>query len=136
MAHQSITPSTEDRYNAGDALDIPIHFYDANGENRVDITGATVEFRVKEQFTDSDADAVLEKVATEGGADAGTTITFDDATVGKVTVHIDTNDTSGFATDDSGKAVESKVYVWHCRVIDAEGRRVTAEWGEWEMFNT
>lgn len=101
----------------------------------MDIAGATVEFRVKEEFTDTDEDAVLEKVAEEGGPDDGTTITFDDAANGQVTVHIDTDDTSALVME-SNERVSSKVYVWHCRVIDGDGRRVTAEWGEWEMYAT
>lgn len=131
MAHASITPNDSDRYYAGDSIDIPFAFTDQHDANAIDLTGMSVEFRLKHDLTDADADAVVVKTGTEGGTSSE--VTFTDAVNGECTVHIDTDDTSSVVIEDSTR-FESVVMDWHVRVIDGNGNRVTSETGTWEIF--
>ena len=132
MAHQIIVPSDEDRYYEADSIDIPFTFNEHNGETPtpINLTGMTVEFRVKDALTDPDAEAHVTKIGTEGGV--ATEVTFPDATAGKAMVHIQTDDTDGVLSDGGGRD-ELRTLKWHVRVIDSEGRRVTSEAGDWEI---
>lgn len=132
MAHASITPNDSDRYYAGDSIDIPFAFTDQHGDTAIDLTGMTVEFRLKHDLTDTDSDAVVVKTGTEGGTTDGVSFASD-PTTGECTVHIDTDDTSSVVIEDSTR-FESVVMDWHVRVIDGNGNRVTSEVGDWEIF--
>lgn len=132
MAHSNITPTDEERYYAGDAIDIPFSVVDHNAETAIDLTGMDIEFRLKESLTDADVDALLVKTGTEGGTTDG--VTFTDAVNGDVAININTTDTATVVDDpDTGERVESVILDWHFRVIDTNGARVTSEAGEWEI---
>lgn len=134
MAHTSIVPTDSDYYYAGDAIDIPFEFVQEDGTTPIDLTAKTVEFRIKESLTDTDANAVVTKTGTEGGVTNGVTFAAD-PTTGQCTVHIDTDDTATVVDDvDTGTRVESVLMEWHARVIDTNGARITSETGSWEMF--
>lgn len=133
MAHTSIEPTDADRYYAGDAIDIPFEFTYESG-TAIDITNATIEFRIKENLTDADADAVVTKSSNNTDANGNPEIEFTDATNGKCLVHILTDDTASVVNDGSGNRLESVVMDWHARVIDSSGSRVTSETGDWEVF--
>lgn len=87
MPHQAQSISN---YHAGDALKITVTVEDSDG-NAIDISGANViEWYLKDNATDSDADAILSKTKSGGG------ITFtSDGTDGKFDIKIDTSDTDG-----------------------------------------
>lgn len=135
MAHTSIEPTDADRYYAGDAIDIPIQFTDESGST-LDITDATVEFRIKEDLTDADADAVVSKSSANTDADGNPEIEFTDAVNGEALVHILTDDTASVVNDGSGNRLESVTMEWHARLIDSAGSRVTSEVGDWEMYSS
>lgn len=107
MPHQVQDIST---YHAGDALEIETTVRD-DASNIVDISGATeIEWLLKENETDTDANALLTKTQTGGG------ITFTtDGTDGKFTVKIDTGDTDGMSGAKHHRA----------RVTDGQGDRAT-----------
>ena len=126
MAHQSLVPDDHGPYFEGDALDIVLRVEDTNTDP-IDLTGATVEFRVKENRTDSDEEALLDKSSEEVGE-----VTLTDEPGGKATIHVDTGDTDGFLTDGSDRLDERTLY-WHARVTDDEGRRVTTVDGDWTV---
>lgn len=132
MAHTSIVPNDQDRYYAGDALDIVFQFEDEHDGTAIDLTAMTVEFRLKEDITDADADAVLTKTGTEGGTTSG--VTFTDPLNGEAVVNVATDDTATVVNDGSGSRLESVVMDWHIRVIDTDSNRVTSEIGDWEIF--
>lgn len=133
MAHAAIQPSDQDHYYSGDAIDIPFQFKEQHNDTAIDLTGMDVEFRLKENLTDPDTDAVLVKDSTQTDADGNPEIEITDAANGTAVVHILTDDTAGTTTDDSGNRIESVVMMWHVRVIDGNGRRVTSETGEWTI---
>ena len=133
MAHETIQPTDEDRYYAGDAIDVPFAFTTEGTDDPEDLTGATVEFRVKFDPTDTDEEALVEKSATEGTADED--VTFTDAPGGKCEVHIETGDTAE-AVSDGNVVVDDVTMFWHVRVIDGDGNRVTAETGPWPIHNS
>ena len=130
MPHESIQPSEGDRYYEGDALDVPFTFLDKE-DQPVDITGMTVEFRVKRNLTDSDEESYVEKTGTEG--EPGDDISFTDPANGECIVSIDTDDTTNVLTENEIRS-ESVIVDWHIRVIDGDGDRVTSETGTWEIF--
>lgn len=133
MVHATITPTDDDRYYAGDAIDLPFSVMDHNSEVSIDLTGMSVEFRLKESLTDTDANAIVVKTGTEGGVSDG--VTFTDPINGDVAININTDDTATVVDDiDTGERVESVILEWHFRVIDTNGARVTSETGEWEVF--
>lgn len=131
MAHTSIQPADQDRYYAGDALTIPFEFTNEHDTTAIDLTGMTVEFRIKEDLTDDDANALVVKTGTEGGTEDE--VSFPDPTNGRCEVHIATDDTSDVIMEDTVR-VESAVVQWHVRVIDGSGNQVTSEVGDWEMW--
>jgi hypothetical protein len=133
MAHAAIVPTDDDRYYAGDAINIPFSFTDAHDGTVIDLTGMGVEFRLKENLTDADADALVEKTGTEGGTTNG--VTFTDPVNGEVEININTGDTAAAVDDSStGTRVESAIWDWHVRVIDTDGAQVTSETGTWEIW--
>ena len=132
MAHAAITTKTEDHYYEGDAIRIPFAFVDEHNDTAIDLTGHSVEFRLKENLTDADVDALVTKTGDEGGT--GSQIDFTDPVNGKCEVVIDTGDTDGLVVDDGGTRIESKLFEWHVRVIDGNSNRVTSETGDWEIF--
>ena len=134
MAHTTIKPADEDRYYAGDAIDIPFEFTDEHDSESIDLTGHTVEFRVKENSTDDDEEAIVTKSGTEG--ESPTDLTFTSPADGEVEVHIDTDDTTEAVTGPDGNRQESTDTFWHARVIDANENRVTAVTGNWEMYSS
>lgn len=134
MAHTSIVPNDQDRYDAGDSLDIIFQFTDEHDGTAIDLTGMTVEFRLKENLTDTDTNAVLTKTGTEGGTTSG--VTFTDPVNGEAVVNIATDDTATVVDDGSGTRADSVIMDWHARVIDSSGNRVTAEVGDWEIFSS
>lgn len=137
MAHTSLEPSDGHDYVAGDAIDIPVHFEKPDGTPEPIDADGHVEFRIKEKLTDSDTDALLTKNSNDTDADGNPQITIDDATAGECTVHILTDDTAGLVDLDGDGTRDSEIIVeWHVRLIDADGNRVTAEWGDWPMIAT
>lgn len=137
MAHSTITPTDADRYYAGDAIDLPFTVQDHSAGTVIDLTGMSVEFRLKESLTDTDSNALITKTGTEGGATDG--VTFTDALNGSVKININTGDTSNVVDDvdtDPVTRLESVIIEWHFRVIDTNGARVTSETGEWEVFSS
>ena len=133
MAHETIEPTDEDKYYAGDDIDIPFAFTQEGTDDPEDLTGATVEFRVKFDPTDTDEEALVTKSATEGTADDD--VTFTDAPGGKCDVHILEGDTAD-AVADGEDFVDERTMFWHVRVIDGDGARVTAQTGNWPMHNS
>lgn len=134
MAHTSLEPTDGNDYVAGDAIDIPVHFQDPSG-NPVEIpTDGHVEFRLKEDLTDADSDALLTKNSNDTDANGNPQITINDAAAGECTVHILTDDTADVVGTTDRQ--EEAVVEWHVRLIDGSGDRVTAEWGDWPMIAT
>ena len=131
MARESITPVTEERYYAGDVLDIPFHFEDGN-DDPIDLTGTTVEFRCKRSLSQSDDETLLERTGTEGENPEG--LTFVDPENGICIVHIDTDDTSHFVTRND-RRLENVTIKWHIRIIDQEGDRITSNTGDWQVYS-
>lgn len=143
MAHAKIIPKNEDHYYAGSYIAIPYNVTDEHADTAIDLTGMTATWRLKESLTDTDADALITKTGTEGGA--GGEIEFDaDPTTGTCKVIIDsansgdaaTGDTEDIVVDENGNRVESKVFEWHFRVEDSNGREVTTDTGTWEIYNS
>ena len=127
MAHESINPADHSRYYEADALHIPFEIYDKNGDARIDLTGSTIEFYLKEDRTDSDVDAVVNK-SSENSGEAEIT----DAANGEATVYISTDDTDGVLTQNDLRLEEDEFF-WVLRVVDQEGNRVTTIEGSWDV---
>lgn len=140
MAHASITTKAEDHYYEGGAIRIPFEFTDEHNDNSIDLTGHSVEFRLKEELIDPDTDALVTKTGEESGT--GTEVDFTDPTNGRCEIIIESGDdttegdTEGVVVDENGDRIQSKVFEWHVRVIDGDGNRVTAETGEWEIWTS
>ena len=131
MPHQSIEPDGDDQYYAGDAIDIPFAFVEIDGTTEIDITGMTVEFRVKESLVDDDQAAILEKVGTDGENEDD--ISFTDPSGGECVVHIETGDTEELIMEGNER-VDNVLLRWHVRITDTTGNRVTSETGDWQIF--
>lgn len=132
MAHESIEPADHGPYYEGDYLDIPHTVVDQD-EIAVDLTGANVEFFVKHELTDGDEEALLTKSGQE--ANPNNEVTFDDPANGECTIHIETEDTNGFLTDNDIR-VSEETFEFVIRVTDSDGRRVSTATGEWSIHAT
>lgn len=131
MAHLSLELEDHGPYSEGDSLEILIVVLDEDGEERVDIGGSTVEFRVKEEQTDDDNDALLELEGTHG--DGGSDVRFTDPANGEAVIVVEAGETDGFLdTEDGGREREAEFW-FHVRVIDEDGNQVTTHRGWWEM---
>lgn len=106
-----------DDYHEGDALHIHVTVNKKDG-TAVDLTSASAEWLLKNQASDADADALLTKDTAGGG------IQITDATNGKLTVYIDTGDTTGIGAGG---------YHHRLRVTDADGDRVTVFHGTFSI---
>lgn len=95
-------------HHQGDALDINVSVENPDGTSK-DLTSATAEWLLFENESDLDADALLTKTTGGGG------ISITDAANGKLTVSIDTNDTSSLVGQKHHRL----------RVTDSDGDRVT-----------
>lgn len=127
MAHTSISLAEHGKYYEGDALEIPFEILD-KADHPVDLSDTDIEFLVKDARTDADADAVLTKSSTNTGEAEIT-----DSSAGQAVVYIDTGDTDGVLTDDTGDQLEQDEFVWSFRVTDANGNRVTSAEGTWTI---
>lgn len=115
MPHQ--TQDIADHHQ-GDALDITVTVEKSDGTAK-DISNANaIEYYIKDQLADSDANALLTKTLSGGG------VTITDATNGKLEISIETGDTSGIA-------VGSKSHL--LRVEDSDGDRVTVFTGSFTV---
>lgn len=123
MAHQSLQPADHGPYFAGDALDIKLEVRDLRGAEAYDLTGATIDFTVKEN------QGATGTLLTKSSSNTGE-ITIDDAANGKATIHIDTGDTTDFVTDSDKKSV-----YWFIQVTDSDSRQITILHGDWEVHN-
>lgn len=96
-------------YHAGDALDIVCTVEDDSGAT-IDISNANdIRWLLKENSTDTDTDALLDKNLAGGGVE------ITDAINGEFTVHIATDDTSGMVGQKHHRA----------RLTDSDGDRST-----------
>lgn len=133
MAHESLEPHDHGPYKEGSAFDIKAIIKDADGVERVNIGGATAEFRVKEEMTDADTDALLEKTGTHGGDESE--IEFVDPQNGELIIKIETDDTRGFLyeepNDEKTERRESREFYWHIRICDETGNCWDAVDGYW-----
>lgn len=135
MAHLSLEPADQDRYFAGDSLRILFGFKDKHNDQPIDITNSTIEFLVKDSLTDTDADALLTKSSDATDESGNPEIEITDATNGECEVVIATGDTDPFV-EDGELRLDSTVVEWVARVTDADGNRVTAETGDWEVWSS
>lgn len=86
-----------------------------NSTTPLDITGITsLRFTIKRKITETDAEALVALDLTDG-------ITIDDATVGEVTIEIDSALTDSLTTNFTG--------VWDLQMVDATGRIQTIKSG-------
>lgn len=132
MAHADIQLDDQDRYFAGDAIDIPISFSDSHDGTAIDLTGMEVAFRLKEDLTDDDANAYLTKRSDATDDNGNPEIEITDATNGECVVHILSDETADAIVDDTVR-LSSTMLMWHIRVTNTDGARVTSETGSWEM---
>jgi hypothetical protein len=95
------------RIRTGDDITIVLTIKDANG-TVLDITGGTVKFAIKKEYTDTDAAAIH----YEGAA------TLSDPTNGKATVTI---------TDQQSKAFDLGTWSWQVKYIDSTGKVLSNE---------
>lgn len=139
MAHTSIQKSDDSRYYEGDSLNINTVTLDRHSESPVDLTGATIDFYLKESRTDDDTDALLTKnsdTTTDHPNYDNEIDLASDPTTGEATIHIEDGDTEGVLTDDAGARKESKEFFWTMRVVDADGNRVSPLEGTWEIWSS
>lgn len=116
-------------HHAGDTHDLLITVQDSDG-NIVDLTGATVEWYLKEDSHDMDTDAHLSKTGTEGAAPTG--MTFNDPVNGEVTIHIQKGETSDIVDWPSYSSDEKNLY--HVlRVEDSSGNMSTGFTGSFTL---
>jgi hypothetical protein len=102
-------------YHAGDALKIDVVTKNSDGTAE-DISGASIDWYLKESDGDDDANAILTK-STSGD------ITITDAAAGQFTIKINTAETAGL----SG----SKFHI--CRLTDSAGDRATLFHGTFQI---
>lgn len=129
MAHNSLEPAGGDRYYEGNTLEIRTITMDSNFDNPIDLTDATVEFYLKEDRTDSDSDALLDKSSDNTGEAEIT-----DPENGEASVYIAKGDTDGVLTDGTDR-LESKEFFWKFDVIDTNNNLVTTMEGTWEIWS-
>lgn len=97
---------TLDQYHEGEAALIPTVARDSN-DNRVDISGATIEYHLKDEQATDDGSADVTKTVAGGG------ITIVDGAAGEFEIKIDGADTDGLVPQ--GETEES---MWHnCWIV-------------------
>lgn len=132
MPHQVI--GDDDTYHLNDSRDIHLTVYQENvGGRRQNLEGAEIEWIVKEDPLDDDADALLTKTTSDGS------IEIDDARNGEAIIYLEEGDTDGFLTvtkeDEDGnqkeERQEQRTLHQRVRVTDDRGNRITVCHGEW-----
>jgi hypothetical protein len=97
----------------GDSKTYNLYFQDTSG-TRLDITGWTVYFVVKRQFSDPDADAVISKTVT----------VHTDPTQGETTIVLETTDTEN---------IPEGVYRYSIRILTPAGKLYTLMRGDYKI---
>ncbi len=127
MAHESITPADHGPYYEGDALDIIVQIFDSDGETPLDITDGRAELLVKNNRTDTDEEAVVNK-STDVPDDAEMV----DPGQGEVTFFIRTGDTDGVLSDEGIRVGEQTFFVI-VRFYDVNDERTGVLEADWEI---
>lgn len=115
-----------DVHHEGDAHDLNVTVTESDG-TPVDLTGASVEWLLKENVRDDDSAAVITKSGDEGTTPSD--ITFTDVSNGNLTIHINTDETTGLV-DWTSVTSNTQSFHHRIRVTDAAGNRFTGFTGE------
>lgn len=133
MAYESLTPRTGGDYDEGDSFRILIDTTDRFGELPYDITGGRIDFYVKQNQTDTDAEALLHKNSVDDPDD----VVITDGPNGDAYVEINQGETSGFLNetidDPTTERLPERTFYFAVRITDAAGNRVTTIKGEWTI---
>lgn len=116
-------------HHEGDAAELVVTVEDDDG-NIMDLTGAEVKWLLLEDKTDQEPDAVLTKDGVEDGTVNG--VEFSDPTNGEVKIIINTDETDDLVNWENFPD-DTRQYHHRLRVIDTDGRRVTAFVGRFEV---
>lgn len=109
----------------GDSLILDIQVTDQNTGAPVNLTGAKVWFTAKRHPRDSDAQAVIAKWGSEGGAQNG--VSFPDPVNGKATITILPSDTTPLPDADD-------TLYYDIQVKESSGVVSTVEWGKLKVL--
>lgn len=109
-----------------------IRVLDRHGDDVVDLENAEIEFYLKDEQTDDDESALLEK-SSENGDEEVEILT--PASDGEAVIKIETGDTDGFLDadgEDDVDRLEDEVFFWAVR-ISRDGHRITSLTGDLEV---